>query len=129
MSWFLVPNTAIFARNQDPATYRDQTTVFFASPQTYLKERFPQSVDPAFPLSPFPTSVPGVVQSIHEPNEYPWAHAWPQYLVFFGALLREEGVQKLLEQRGYAQVWSAGRAWEGDSDERKGGVRVWKYTG
>ncbi|KAJ7940407.1 glycosyltransferase family 22 protein [Mycena leptocephala] len=116
-------------QNQDPATYRDQTTVFFASPQTYLKERFPQSVDPAFPLSPFPTSVPGVVQSIHEPNEYPWVHAWPQYLVFFGALLREEGVQKLLEQRGYAQVWSAGRAWEGDSDERKGGVRVWKYTG
>ncbi|KAJ7510092.1 glycosyltransferase family 22 protein [Mycena galericulata] len=115
-------------QNQDPATYRDQTTVFFASPYTYLKQRFPQSVDPAFPLSPFPVSVPGALQpSTTEPGQYPWAHNWPQYLVFFGALLQEEGVQHLLEQRGYAEIWSAGRAWEGDSDERKGGVKVWKY--
>ncbi|KAJ7709677.1 Alg9-like mannosyltransferase family-domain-containing protein [Mycena rosella] len=116
-------------QNQDPATYRDQTTVFFASPRTYLKERFPQAVDPAFPLSPFPTSVPGALEpSTAAPGLYPWAHAWPQYLVFFGALLQQEGVQKLLETRGYEEVWSAGRAWEGDSDERKGGVHVWKYS-
>ncbi|KAJ7087817.1 glycosyltransferase family 22 protein [Mycena epipterygia] len=115
-------------QNQDPATYRDQTTVFFASPYAYLKQRFPQSVDRAFPLSPFPTSVPGALQSTTGPDHYPWQHAWPQYLVFFGALLQEEGVQSLLEQRGYKQVWSAGRAWEGDSDERKGGVLVWMYN-
>ncbi|KAF8211969.1 Alg9-like mannosyltransferase family-domain-containing protein [Mycena galopus ATCC 62051] len=63
-----------------------------------------------------------------EPNQHPWVHEWPKYLVFFGALLHEEGVQKLLEEQGYAEVWTAGRAWEGDSDERKGGVKVWKYT-
>ncbi|KAJ6597114.1 glycosyltransferase family 22 protein [Mycena vulgaris] len=114
-------------QNQDPATYRDQTTVFFASPYTYLKERFPQAVDPVFPLSPFPTSVPGALQSSKIEAEYLWEHAWPQYLVFFGALLEEEGVQKLLEERGYTQVWSAGRSWEGDGDERKGGVQVWTY--
>ncbi|KAJ6497068.1 glycosyltransferase family 22 protein [Mycena vitilis] len=115
-------------QNQDPANYRDQTNVFFASPHTYLQQRFPQSVDQTFPLSPFPTSVPGAFQSITpEPNDYPWVHTWPRYLVFFGALLHEEGVRKLLEQRGYIEIWSAGRAWEGDSDERKGGVKVWKY--
>ncbi|KAJ7156958.1 glycosyltransferase family 22 protein [Mycena crocata] len=115
-------------QNQDLTTYRDQTTVFFASPVAYLKQRFPQSVDPAFPLSPFPTSVPGTVhQSTSQPEVYPWVHAWPQYLVFFGDLLRQDGVQTLLEQRGYGPVWSAGRAWEGDSDERKGGVYVWKH--
>ncbi|KAJ7085838.1 glycosyltransferase family 22 protein [Mycena belliarum] len=117
-------------QNQDPSTYRDQTKVFFQSPYRYLEERFPSTVDPAFPLSPFPTSVPGAIESsAAEAGEYPWVHTWPQYLVLFGALLEEEGVQKLLEQRRYKEVWSAGRAWEGDSDERKGGVRVWKYFG
>ncbi|KAJ6502310.1 glycosyltransferase family 22 protein [Mycena sanguinolenta] len=112
-------------QNEGTATYRDQTTVFFASPHMYLNERFPQSVDPAYPLSPFPTSVPG---AIAEPNQYPWVHEWPQYLVFFGALLREQGVQQLLEERGYSEVWTAGRAWEGDCDERKGGIRVWRHV-
>ncbi|KAK7037923.1 mannosyltransferase [Favolaschia claudopus] len=115
-------------RNQDPATYRDQSTVFFAAPLQYLKERFPQKVDATYPLSPFPTSVPGMPQSTAGGlTEYPWAHHWPRYLAFFGALLREEGVRQLLEERGYSEIWSAGRAWEGDSDERKGGVKVWKH--
>ncbi|KAF7363648.1 Mannosyltransferase [Mycena sanguinolenta] len=116
-------------QNQDTSTYRDQTTVFFASPRMYLNERFPQSVDPSYPPSPFPTSVPGAVRSTAaEPNQYPWVHEWPEYLVFFGALLHEPGVQQLLEDRGYSEVWMAGRVWEGDCDERKGGVRVWKYV-
>ncbi|KAJ7219501.1 glycosyltransferase family 22 protein [Mycena pura] len=115
-------------QNQDLATYRDQTTVFFASPYTYLERRFPHAVDPTFPPSPFPTSVPGDIEvTTGEPEQYLWAHTWPQYLVFFGALLQQDGVQDLLEQRGYQQIWSAGRAWEGDSDERKGGVKVWRY--
>ncbi|KAF7338111.1 Mannosyltransferase [Mycena venus] len=116
-------------QNQDPAAYRDQTTVFFASPLAYLKDRFPQLVDPTYPLSPFPTSVPGALESTAETGGYPWVHEWPQHLVFFGALLEEEGVQNLLEERGFREVWSAGRAWEGDCDERKGGVKVWKYAG
>ncbi|KAJ7272017.1 glycosyltransferase family 22 protein [Mycena haematopus] len=114
-------------QNQDAVTYRDQTTVFFASPHMYLNERFPQSVDSAYPLSPFPTSVPGAIQSTAEPDQYPWVHEWPQYLVFFGALLHEQGVRQLLEERGYTEIWMAGRAWEGDCDERKGGVKVWKH--
>jgi phosphatidylinositol glycan class B len=114
------------ARNQNLATYRDQTTVFFdvESPLGYLTRRFPASVDPAFPPLPFPASVPGR----RDPEPYAWAHAWPLHLVFFGALLDEEGVRELLEARGYREVWNGGRAWERDSDERKGGVRVWRYS-
>ncbi|EEB90831.1 hypothetical protein MPER_10912 [Moniliophthora perniciosa FA553] len=36
--------------NQNLSTYKDQTTVFFADPLQYLKERFPEQVDPVFPL-------------------------------------------------------------------------------
>ncbi|KAJ6502316.1 hypothetical protein C8R45DRAFT_976215 [Mycena sanguinolenta] len=50
-----------------------------------------QSVDPAYPLSPFPTSVPGAIRSTAEVNQCPWVHEWSQCLVFFGALLQEEG--------------------------------------
>lgn len=57
-----------------------------------------------------------------------WAHEWPRHLVFFGALLKEQGVRQLLELRGYREVWAAGRAWEGDQDDRKGGVRVWAWA-
>jgi len=57
---------------------------------------------------------------------YPWRHEWPKYLVLFGDLLRQEGVRDVLEGRGYAEVWKAGREWEGEG-VRKGGVRVWKW--
>ncbi|KAJ7632894.1 glycosyltransferase family 22 protein [Roridomyces roridus] len=116
-------------QSQDPATYRDrdQTTVFFGAPYTYLDQRFPQTVDPTFPPSPFPASIPGTVQDTAA-ELYAWVHAWPRHLAFFGALLEQEGVRDLLQQRGYAEIWSAGRVWEGDCDERKGGVRVWKYV-
>ncbi|KAJ7063457.1 glycosyltransferase family 22 protein [Mycena amicta] len=111
-------------QSQELATYRDQTTIFFESPHKYLTTRFPDSVDPAFPPSAFPASVPGT----RDPEPYPWAHSWPRHLVFFGALLQQEGVESLLEQRGYKEIWSAGRPWEGDSDERKGGVKVWRHS-
>ncbi len=55
-----------------------------------------------------------------------WRHEWPQDLVFFGALLDQEGVRDLLDQQGYEEVWSADYGWEGDG-RRKGGVRVWRY--
>ncbi|CAK5277612.1 unnamed protein product [Mycena citricolor] len=111
-------------QHQDLTTYRDQTTVFFSSPTTYLRERFPGSVDPSFPVSPFPVSIPGRPDIV----EYAWLHEWPQYLVFFGALLEQSAARELLSQRGYEEIWTAGRSWEGDSDTRKGGVRVWKYN-
>ncbi|KAJ6630591.1 glycosyltransferase family 22 protein [Mycena sp. CBHHK59/15] len=116
-------------QNQDSTTYRGQTSVFYESPYTYLKQRFPQSVDTAFPLSPFPMSVPGAITSgTTSLDQHPWMHTWPRYLIMFGALLQEGGVRDLLEERGYKQVWSAGRSWEGDSDHRKGGVQVWKFV-
>ncbi|SJL00694.1 uncharacterized protein ARMOST_04007 [Armillaria ostoyae] len=110
---------------QDLSTYRDQTDVFFSSPYQYLMERFPPAVDPTFPVSPFPTSPAGASTT----HVYPWVHEWPRHLIFFGALLREEGVKDLLIGKGYAEVWHRGRSWEGDGDERKGGVRVWKWMG
>ncbi|KAL0574686.1 glycosylphosphatidylinositol anchor biosynthesis [Marasmius crinis-equi] len=111
-------------QNQDLSTYEDQTTIFFADPYKYLTDRFPRVVDPAFPISPYPASAPGNTS----PNDRSWQHEWPFHLVFFGALLQEKGVQELLEGKRYSEVWRAGRSWEGDGDERKGGVRVWKWT-
>ncbi|KAG7448062.1 glycosyltransferase family 22 protein [Guyanagaster necrorhizus] len=110
---------------QNLSTYRDQTDVFFSSPYQYLMERFPPAVDPAFPVSPFPASLPGVPTL----DAYPWVHEWPRHLIFFGALLREQSVKDLLIGKGYTEVWHRGRFWEGDSDERKGGVCVWKWMG
>ncbi|GLB34752.1 putative alg9-like mannosyltransferase family protein [Lyophyllum shimeji] len=111
-------------QNQNLTTYHDQTDVFFQSPLGYLQSRFPSRVNTSFPPSPFPTSVPGAPA----PEGYPWAHEWPRYLVFFGALLEQEGVRTLLEAKGYREVWKKGREWEGEG-HRKGGVRVWKWSG
>ncbi|KAG6909607.1 hypothetical protein DXG01_016389 [Tephrocybe rancida] len=111
-------------QGQNLSTYHDQTDVFFASPIEYLQTRFPALVDPTFPLSPFPASIPGAPPA----TEYPWTHEWPRYLVFFGALLEEEGVRNLLEAKGYNEVWRKGREWEGEG-QRKGAVRVWRFKG
>jgi GPI mannosyltransferase 3 len=97
--------------------------VFFNDPLRYLQERFPPNVSLSFPLSPYPVTPPGV----SPPRKDPWIHEWPRNLIFFGALLEVDGVQNLLEQKGYKEVWKRGRSWEGDEDERKGGVRVWKW--
>ncbi|KAK0463835.1 glycosyltransferase family 22 protein [Desarmillaria tabescens] len=110
---------------QDLSTYRDQTDIFFSFPYQYFMERFPPAVDPTFPASPFPASPAGASTA----DAFPWAHEWPRHLIFFGALLREEGVKDLLIGKGYEEVWHRGRFWEGDGDERKGGVRVWKWMG
>ncbi|KAF8077743.1 glycosyltransferase family 22 protein [Lyophyllum atratum] len=111
-------------QGQNLTTYHDQTDVFFQSPLDYLQSRFPTRVNPTFPSSPFPTSIPGDAA----PSGYPWAHEWPRYLAFFGALLEEEGVRTLLEAKGYREVWKKGRTWEGEG-QRKGGVMVWKWIG
>jgi len=57
---------------------------------------------------------------------YPWKHEWPRHLVFFGALLQRQGVQDILEEKGYKKVWAGGSEWEGEG-ERKGGVQVWSW--
>jgi len=115
-------------QNQDLTTYQDQTDVFFHSPHDYLQKYFPSRVNPLFPPSSFPTSLPGVPAPSSDSDAYPWAHEWPRYLVFFGALLREEGVQVLLEEKGFREVWKKGREWEGEG-HRTGGVRVWQWSG
>ena len=54
-----------------------------------------------------------------------WQHTWPQYLVVFGALLREPGMEDLLKGKGYVEVWRKEYGWEGD-ERRRGGVIVMK---
>ncbi|KJA24997.1 glycosyltransferase family 22 protein [Hypholoma sublateritium FD-334 SS-4] len=105
------------------STYKDQTNVFFDSPSSYLHTYFPPHVNQSFPLSPFPTSPPGVsstpsVLSTSGQLIHPWRHEWPTHLVFFANLLHEEG---------YKEVWKAGREWEGEG-VRKGGARVWRWS-
>ncbi|KAF8920996.1 glycosyltransferase family 22 protein [Mucidula mucida] len=107
------------------STYRDQTTIFFSSPYDYLQDRFPSTVNPNFPLSPYPVSIPGT--SVHFSGQ--WRHEWPRHLVFFGALLEKDGVKNMLLAKKYQEVWHGGRSWEGDGEERQGGVRVWKWRG
>ncbi|KAI0086193.1 glycosyltransferase family 22 protein [Irpex rosettiformis] len=102
--------------------YRDQTDVFYESPVEYIRERFPPSVDPRFPASPKPFTVPGRPP----PERYDWKHEWPQYLVMFGALLNEQEISNYLSDRGYRQVWHEERGWEGDR-RRQGGVTVLKF--
>lgn len=118
-------------RNQLLSAYKDQTTVFFDSPMTYLETYFPETVDPSFPPSSSPTSIPGnpAPEPIIIDNGrvmYPWKHEWPRHLVFFGHLLKQGGVKTLLEKKGYEEVWKAGREWEGEGN-RLGGVRIWKW--
>ena len=46
--------------------------------------------------------------------------------MFFGALLRESGVENVLRVRGYREVWRRGNGIEEDP-RRRGGVRVWRW--
>lgn len=112
------------SRHQDLASYHDQTDIFYASPQTYLSTYFPEKVNQSFPLSPFPTSIPGS-PSVGVQG-YPWRHEWPEYLVFFGDLLHGGAIRQILEGKGYVEIWNAGPEWHGEG-RRKGGVRVWKW--
>lgn len=107
-------------------TYKDQTDIFYDSPITYLQRYFLAEVDTTFPPSPFPSSIPGTVVQLADGDIGPWKHAWPRFLVMFGALLQDQGVKALLETKGYGEVWSAGWEWEGEG-KRKGGVKVWKH--
>lgn len=119
---------------RDKARYRDQTDLFFESPIGYVLSHFPSQVDPSFPPSPFPSSVPdasfvsilGEIESRNSSWDMGWRHEWPKYIVMFGALLQEPGMLSLLQEKGYREIWKGGREWDGD-ERRKGGVRVWEY--
>ncbi|KAF9227834.1 hypothetical protein BS17DRAFT_693434 [Gyrodon lividus] len=116
--------------------YKDQTDVFFESPISYIETHFPAHVDPTFPPSPYPSSVPNAsfiqtlrtVESQSGSWDLGWRHEWPRYIVCFGALLEEPRMRVLLEGNGYIEVWKGG--WEGEGEgKRRGGVRVWKHRG
>jgi GPI mannosyltransferase 3 len=100
--------------------YKDQTDVFYASPIAYLRNRFPSTVDPRFPPSPRPLTSPR--ESLETSYlQHDWRHEWPEYLIMFGALLQEPGVEVLLRDAGYIEVWKEEHGWEGD-ERRRGGV-------
>ncbi|KAF9246445.1 glycosyltransferase family 22 protein [Melanogaster broomeanus] len=119
---------------QLPAKYRDQTDVFFESPISYVQAHFPAHVDPTFPPSPYPSSVPNAsfIQTLRSIEiqlgswDLEWRHEWPRYIVCFGVLLEEPGILALFKEKGYNEVWKGGWEWEGDA-KRRGGVRVWEY--
>jgi phosphatidylinositol glycan class B len=69
---------------------------------------------------------PEPTMSVSGQLKYSWRHEWPRHLVLFGHLLQQDGVKDLLQEKGYREVWRAGREWEGEGT-RKGGVRVWKW--
>ncbi|KAF9240062.1 glycosyltransferase family 22 protein [Melanogaster broomeanus] len=120
---------------QLPVKYRDQTDVFFESPISYIQAHFPAHVDPTFPPSPYPSSVPNVsfIQTLRTIEiqsgswDLEWRHEWPRYIVCFGVLLEEPGILALFKEKGYNEVWKGGWEWEGDA-KRRGGVRVWEYS-
>ncbi|GJE90740.1 glycosyltransferase family 22 protein [Phanerochaete sordida] len=107
----------------DAGAYGDQTDVFYAAPAAYLRTRFPRTVDRAFPPSPNPFTPPGSPRP--DASARDWKHEWPEYVVAFGALLREPGVAEVLAERGYRVVWHGEGGWEGDA-RRRGGVVVMK---
>jgi phosphatidylinositol glycan class B len=45
----------------------------------------------------------------------------------FGALLEEDGVRQLLQEKGYEEVWAGRNGFEED-ERRRGGMRLWKWA-
>ncbi|KAE8209699.1 hypothetical protein CF327_g6348 [Tilletia walkeri] len=128
LAWFLSCEPPL--QNEDLKTYRDQTKVFYEDPFAYLQSRFPSTVDPTFPPSPYPE--PKTTDGSQN-----WTHSWPSHLVIFETLLdhrsrSEEGKEKvgdLLREKGYA---TSKRLWNGfgsDDENRWGDVLVLKWQG
>ena len=113
-------------RGQNISEYHDQTDVFYKSPLQYLRKHFPEEVDPSFPPSPKPSSIPGSKVL----SDDRWEHRWPSHLAFFGALLSDinggRAVEATLRRLGYAEVWAGKSSFEEDW-RRRGGVKVWKW--
>ncbi|KAG0705079.1 glycosyltransferase family 22 protein [Suillus ampliporus] len=119
---------------KSPSDYKDQTDIFFEAPFEYMRTHFPSQVDPSYPPSPFALSIPNVtfvetLQAVEQSSrswDLGWRHEWPQYIVLFGALLREPGMLDLFLNQGYEEIWKGGFEWEGEG-QRRGAVRVWKH--
>ncbi|EIN07166.1 glycosyltransferase family 22 protein [Punctularia strigosozonata HHB-11173 SS5] len=118
------PPLAALYSGQNISEYRDQTDVFFADPLRYLRDRFPDTVDPAYPPSPHPVTLPGQAENTSRAQS--WRHEWPSHFVIFGSLLKYQGVSNFLKGQGYEEIWAVRNGWEED-DKRRGGVRVWKH--
>ncbi|KII89152.1 glycosyltransferase family 22 protein [Plicaturopsis crispa FD-325 SS-3] len=118
--WALGCEPPLGLKGDDLIEYRGQSDVFFADPVAYITRYLPPGVDPSFPPSPRACSAPGT-------HTRDWWHEWPQYIVLFGALLEDFGVQDLLADKGYHEVQRYGKEWEGEG-HRKGAVRVWMYS-
>lgn len=96
---------------QDPKTYLDQTDLFYASPSRYLLDNFPQQVATDWP--PFNLAGP----------------TWPSHLVVFSNLLEEDGVGRLLIEKGYVERerrWNS--LWHED-ERRRGEVVLLEWKG
>lgn len=119
-------NITMLCSGLDITTYVDQTGAFYVAPMKYLIENFPDRVDPNFPPSPFPSTLPGSPP----PKANVWDHRWPSHLVFFGALLDDikDGwkIRNHLRELGYSEMWSVGNGFEEDW-RRRGGIKVWKW--
>ncbi|KAG8763226.1 glycosylphosphatidylinositol anchor biosynthesis [Ceratobasidium sp. 423] len=111
-------------------TYTSQTDVFFETlgPIRYLDRYFPLSVDPTFPPSPEPFTVPGGPPPIQG-----WNHTWPSHFIMFGALENmsssteiQDTVGQKLRRLGYEAIWRINNGWEED-ERRRGGVVVWEW--
>ncbi|ORY78028.1 Alg9-like mannosyltransferase family-domain-containing protein [Leucosporidium creatinivorum] len=128
-AWFITCEPPVLG--QDPTTYLDQSDVFYASPISYLHTRFPHTVNPSFPPSPFPSAVSLPPPSSSDLN---WRHEWPSHIVVFQALLEEveegkETVGEVLRRMGYAEerrLWNS--HWHED-ERRRGNVVVLRWKG
>ena len=92
LAWFLAcpppPATAV-------APYWDQSDYFFHDPVTYLRTRFPPTVDPTFPPMSRTSFAPKVGHDLG------WRHPWPSHLVVFSSLLANTSVSDLFYAQGY----------------------------
>ena len=92
LAWFLAcpPPPATAA-----APYWDQSDYFFHDPVTYLRTRFPPTVDPTFPPMSRTSFAPKVGHDLG------WRHPWPSHLVVFSSLLANTSVSDLFYAQGY----------------------------
>lgn len=128
---------ASFDHSSQPAVgYRDQTDFFYASPLSYVQSRFPPTVNPAFPPSPFVAAhLPsrGAVRASRngDSNDLGWWHEWPSHLVAFDVLLTEDDgkVGEFLAGKGYAVDRREWNSHFHEDGRRRGDIVVLKWVG
>jgi len=111
------------------ATYRDQSDVFYDDVHSYLAQRFPPTVDPAFPPSPAAAALPSAYLTGSGAK-----HTWPSHLVVFEELLGRSGqsgqsVAELLAERGYAEQERIWNSHFHDDSRRLGDILILGWTG